>query len=151
MPRGIALAITLAQAAEATGRNRSTILRGIRRGTVSATRDQRTQAWMVDPSELFRVFPPAAAQGSAQAALGNAAQPYTGDGTTEMRVLAARLDAAEARIADRDELISEQRSMIDDMRRRLDAEAEERRRLTAILADQRAAPAPSRRWWPWRR
>jgi len=32
---------------------------------------------------------------------------------------------------------------------RLDAEAEERRRLTAILADQRAAPA--RRWWPWTR
>ena len=146
MPRGIALAITLAQAAEATGRNRSTILRGIRRGTVSATRDQRTQAWMVDPSELFRVFPPVAAQVAAQGTLGNA-QPYTGDGTTEMRVLAARLDAAEARIADRDQLISEQRSMIDDMRRRLDAEAEERRRLTAILADQRAAPAPIRRWW----
>ena len=34
-----------------------------------------------------------------------------------------------------------------DLRRRLDAEAEERRRLTAILADQRAAPAPIRRWW----
>jgi len=36
---------------------------------------------------------------------------------------------------------------ISDLRRRLDAEAEQRRRLTAILADQRAAPAPIRRWW----
>ena len=39
---------------------------------------------------------------------------------------------------------------IADLRRRLDAEAEERRRLTAILADQRAAPE-RRRWWPWTR
>jgi hypothetical protein len=35
------------------------------------------------------------------------------------------------------------------VRRRLDAEAEERRRLTAVLADQRAASG--RRWWPWTR
>ena len=43
---------------------------------------------------------------------------------------------------------------VSDLRRRLDAEAEERRRLTAILADQRAAPAQIRNrrgWWPWRR
>ena len=45
-----------------------------------------------------------------------------------------------ARLLDKD-------AVIDDLRRRLDAEAEERRRLTAILADQRAAPAPIRRWW----
>jgi hypothetical protein len=34
----------------------------------------------------------------------------------------------------------------DDLRRRLDAEAEERRRVTALLTDQRPA-APRRRWW----
>ena len=62
----------------------------------------------------------------------------------EMIELRARLEAAEARIADKD-------AVIDDLRRRLDAEAEERRRLTAILTDQRAAvpdsvlrPSP---WW----
>ena len=51
-----------------------------------------------------------------------------------------------ARLADKD-------AVIDDLRRRLDAEAEERRRLTAVLADLRAAPpaVPARRsWWPWR-
>ena len=51
----------------------------------------------------------------------------------------------EARLADMERVN-------DDLRRRLDAEAEERRRPTAILADQRAAPAPAvRKWWPWRR
>ena len=53
-----------------------------------------------------------------------------------------------AMIAAKDALIAEQRAILDDLRRRLDAEAEERRRLTATLADQRAPPA--RRWWRWR-
>ena len=48
-------------------------------------------------------------------------------------------------IAAKDTLIAEQRAMLDDLRRRLDAEAEERRRLTMVLADMRAAPASPRR------
>src|SRR4051794_21572490 len=66
--KGVALAVSLAQAAEAIGRNRSMILRSIRRGTISAMRDQRTQAWMADPAELFPVFPPVPALSDTQAA-----------------------------------------------------------------------------------
>jgi hypothetical protein len=155
------LAITLAQAAEATGRNRSTILRSIRRGTLSAVRDQRTQAWMVDPAELFRVFAPVSALGDAEAAQGSA-QMHRADEAAEARVLMARLEAAEARIADKDSTIAEQRAALDDLRRRLDSADEERRRLTMVLADLRTkseivADSPSspttpvRRWWQWRR
>jgi anti-sigma factor RsiW len=38
---------------------------------------------------------------------------------------------------------------IDDLRRRLDSEAEERRKLTALLTDQREKqePEPRRSWW----
>ena len=50
-----------------------------------------------------------------------------------------------AMIAAKDALIAEQRAILDDLRRRLDAEAEERRRLTMVLADLRAAPASPRR------
>jgi hypothetical protein len=50
-----------------------------------------------------------------------------------------------AMIAAKDALIAEQRAILDDLRRRLDAEAEERRRLTMVLADMRAAPASPRR------
>jgi hypothetical protein len=155
MHRGIALAITLAQAAEATGRNRSTILRSIRRGTLSATRDQRTQAWVVDPAELFRVFPPVPALGDAEADQGNA-QAHRASEAAEPRVLMARLEAAEARIADKDATIAEQRAALDDLRHRLNSADEERRRLTMVLADQRtpqpeAPAAPRRRWWRWGR
>ena len=39
----------------------------------------------------------------------------------------------------------------DDLRRRLDAEAEERRRIAALLTDQRpsAQPDVGRGWWEW--
>jgi len=42
--------------------------------------------------------------------------------------------------------------VIDDLRRRLDASEEGRRRLTLMLADQRsiALAAPRRSWWAWR-
>src|SRR3954447_5278644 len=141
MHKGNALAITLAQAAEATGRNRSTILRSIRRGTLSATRDQRTQAWMVDPAELFRVFPPVPALGNTEAAQGSA-QVHRADESAETRVLMARLGAAAARIADKNATIAEQRTALDDLRRRLDSADEERRRLTRLLADQRVKSEP---------
>src|SRR5215471_13686617 len=51
---------SLAEAARATGLNRSTILRAIKRGAISGTRDE-TGAWAVEPVELHRVFPPAEA------------------------------------------------------------------------------------------
>jgi hypothetical protein len=59
------------------------------------------------------------------------------DETAETRELRARLEAAETRIADKDAVIA-------DLRRRLDAEAEERRKLTAMLTDQGGRRLP---WW----
>jgi hypothetical protein len=49
--------ISLAQAATMTGRSRSTILRTIRAGKLSAERDEAASAWAIDLSELGRVFP----------------------------------------------------------------------------------------------
>jgi len=49
----------------------------------------------------------------------------------------------------------EAQTTIADLRRRLDTEAEERRKLTAVLSDLRAAPpamppqAAKRSWWGW--
>ncbi len=53
-------AYTLAEAAQATGLNRSTILRAIKSGKISGTRDTNG-AWSVEPVELHRAFPPAEA------------------------------------------------------------------------------------------
>jgi DNA-binding transcriptional MocR family regulator len=52
--------LTLAEAAQATGLNRSTILRAIKRGAISGVREERG-AWSVEPVELHRVFPRTAA------------------------------------------------------------------------------------------
>lgn len=55
----------LVSAAAATGVNRTTILRAIKAGRISAQRDAQG-GWEVDPAELHRVFPPlpCAAQGA---------------------------------------------------------------------------------------
>jgi hypothetical protein len=146
----------LSQAAKAVGKDRTTILRAIKSGKLSAGRDELTGAWLIEPAELHRLYPPdmphtVHATGNAMARH----EPEPG----EFRELQARLEAAEARLVDKDAVIAEQRSTLDDLRRRLDIEAEERRRLTMLLADQRtAAPAPTstpvpprRSWWLWLR
>jgi hypothetical protein len=48
---------SLQQAATATGLNKSTVLRAIKAGKVSAVRDEQGQ-WQVEPAELDRVYPP---------------------------------------------------------------------------------------------
>ena len=124
------MAYTLGQAAGAVGLSKSSILRALKRGTISASRDPITGNWAIEPAELHRAFQPVTV-GTPDGASRNGAEPV---------VPRALLDAERARAT-----VLE--GVVEDLRRRLDAEAEERRRLTAILADQRAAPAPIRRWW----
>ena len=49
---------SLQEAADAAGVNKSTILRAIQAGKVSATRNEHDQ-WLIEPAELHRVYPPA--------------------------------------------------------------------------------------------
>jgi hypothetical protein len=130
---------TLAQAAKAVRRDKTTLLRAIKKGTVSAVRDESTGGWLIEPVELHRVYPvaDAAMRASATAAISS------GDAEVEIRELRARL-------ADKD-------AVIEDLRQRLDREGEERRqaqaKLTALLTDRREMrepPRPRRSWWRWR-
>jgi hypothetical protein len=132
----------LVQASQATGRSKSTVVRAIRRGLISAARDEVTGGWLIEPAELHRVYPPVAP--SSVGTAGDADRNHNGtDATAELRELRARLEAAELRFADAQDQIA-------DLRRRLDAEAEERRRLTVVLADRSTVPpTPARRWWTW--
>jgi hypothetical protein len=56
-------AFTLGTASQATGCAKSTVLRAIKAGRISATRDDLGQ-WQIDPTELFRVFPALAIPGA---------------------------------------------------------------------------------------
>ena len=66
--------------------------------------------------------------------------------------LRQRLAVAEARLTETQDAVRTRDDTIADLRRRLDIADEERRRLTMVLADLRAAPVaqPARRsWWRW--
>ena len=117
---------TLGQAARATGKAKPTIARAIQTGRISASRSD-DGAWQIDPAELHRVY------------------PMTGQTNgTMLRDLPA--EPATTSLADllveRDRLgWPNRRKRSRDLRDRLDHEAEERRKLTAILT------GPRRSWW----
>jgi hypothetical protein len=138
------MAYNLAEAGKAIGVNRSTVLRAIRKGTISATRDPSTGGWLIEASELHRVFPAVASDNG----MPGVATASNGSQATELVELRVRLEAAELRLQEKDEQLR-------NLWQRFDAEAEERRRLTMVLTDMRAAPilqpVPARRrWWRWR-
>ena len=109
-------AYTLAQAIAATGRSRSTLIRAIRKGTITATRDE-AGTYLVEPSELHRVFP--AAEHDMPGDLSN--------GVPRHAELAARFEAEQAKNA----ILLDQ---ISDLRHRLDEERSERRQTAERLA-----------------
>jgi uncharacterized coiled-coil protein SlyX len=138
---------TLTQASKACGKGKSTLLRAIRSGRISADRDEVAGTWLIAESELHRVFDPVPTVPVRNPFDG---APRTADRTAEL----------EARIAGLEEAQRLRDDAIRDLRGRLDAEADERRRvqaqLTALLTDQRAVrPAAEttqrRTWWRWKR
>ena len=89
------MVLSLAEAAQQTALNRSTILRAIKSGKISGTRDPNG-AWVVEPAELFRVFAPAeaAAQGV----------PDHAQADPELRI---RLQVAEERLGELKQMIAD--------------------------------------------
>lgn len=149
------MAYTLMHAAKAAGRAKSTVLRAIQSGKLSATRDEVTGSWLIEPAELHRVYPGAADIPSVQSA---PAPVRSSNGVQHQSATAAlqgRLETAEARIAEmlesqrlRDEVIADLRQQRDQAQTQLAAAQE---RIAALLTDQRTAAPARRGWWRWRR
>src|SRR6476659_7380199 len=135
---------TLSEAARAAGRGKTTLLRMIRSGKLSATRDPVTDGWLIEPVELHRLYPPAHREPVHQ----------SDDGAPRIAALEARLEAANDAIRVRDDMIAAHRSEIEDLRQQR-AQAHQQLatalgQIAALLTDQRppAPPAaPRRRWW----
>src|SRR5512147_1175383 len=101
---------TLGEAAKATGKSKAAISRAIKNHMLSAEK-QADGSYRIDPSELHRIYPPVSSeQVNQQLAIG-------AETTGQIRELQAKLEAATQRLRDKDDVI-------DDLRRRLDAEAE---------------------------
>ena len=118
------MSYTVGQAAKATGKSKPTISRAIRTGIISATKNENG-SYTIDPAELHRVFPP---------------KRLSSDETRD--ILRSETPALQVTLQREIELLREmltsKDAVIDDLRERLDREGEERRKLTAILTDQRA-------------
>jgi hypothetical protein len=116
---------TLGTAAHACGLNKSTVLRAIKAGKISATRDEHGQ-WQIDPAELHRVYPPVASTDAAQPGEQRYAPAPSRDRT--------------------DELVAQLREQLADMRNERDrarADADTWRAAFERECAQRALPAPS--------
>jgi hypothetical protein len=79
----------LATAAAAAGINKSTVLRHIKAGKVSATRDQNG-GWQIDAAEFHRTFPPLLTASAEQ-------QPRQQDATADAMVALLREQLADMR------------------------------------------------------
>ena len=137
------MAYSLKQAAEATGKSKPTILRAIQSGKISAKKDDHNE-WLIDPAELHRVYEPVTRNDTRTVVERNDEIPNeTASLRREVEIRDERLIAIEAE-RERERLTLQE--TIADLRRRLDAEAEERRKLTMLLTDQRKAelePVPA--------
>jgi hypothetical protein len=118
------MSYTVGQAAKATGKSKPTISRAIGTGIISATKNENG-SYTIEPAELHRVFPP---------------KQLSSDETRD--ILRSETPALQVTLQREIELLREmltsKDAVIDDLRERLDREGEERRKLTAILTDQRA-------------
>lgn len=127
---------SLGEAAKKLGVSKPTVQRAIKSGRLSAAR-RDDGSYDIDPAELRRAFP----------AVVTVERNVTADlKRNETGELQAEIEGLQQQVA----LLKDERN---DLRRRLDTEAEERRRLTALLTDQRPAPQPAERrgWWRWLR
>lgn len=135
------MSLSAREAAEQVGLSKQAVIKAIQRGQLSATKDRKGE-WRIDAAELFRVWPAKS-------------QPSTGDGSVDALVDAtgdmastsdvARLEAENEQLRER---LADKNDVIADLRRRLDAEADERRRLTALLTVEDDSPsAPAAPWW----
>jgi excisionase family DNA binding protein len=121
------MSYSLAEAAKATGTNKTTILRAIKSGKISGERDEHGN-WRLEPAEVHRVYEPVVRT--------DAEPPATQhNALTDLLVVELR-----ATIADKNAVIADLRSDRNEWR-----EAHERAQAAlteAIAAAQRLLPAP---------
>ena len=137
------MSYTLGQAAKAVGMSKTSILRSIKAGRISAGRDEFGQ-WAIEPCELHRVYP--ALTDDTGTGNGTGERAVTG-GETALAEANARAALAEARLFDF-------KSMLDDTREQRDRWQQQAERLaTLAITDQRkeAASAQPQSWRRWLR
>jgi len=141
---------SLRQAAQQAGTSKSTILRAVQSGRLSASRTD-DGGYAIEPAELFRVYPPKPSTNLGAASpvgvphqsvnhgVGQDTPPRGPDVATELRI---RNAALEAQIDALKQILEAEKRRADEVRAERDRWAQQAERL--------AIPAPAkRRWWRW--
>lgn len=129
--------LSASQAAKEAGVSVPTISRAIKSGKISA---QKTESggYLIDPAELFRVFPPVTSETPRKGdALGTETPNESGVLQVEVKLLR--------------EALERERAMLEDVRTDRDHWREQAERATRLLAPPVTAERPRRSWWPFRR
>ncbi len=123
--------LSLREAAQQAGTSKSTILRAIQSGRLSATRTD-DGGYSIDPAELCRVYPPRSeADQSADQGAGQGATAAATDLTTELRIRNAQLEAG----------FNALKAILEAEKKHLEEVREDRDRWAA-QAERLALPAP---------
>lgn len=134
--------LSLADASRLAGVSKSALFKAMKRGVFSGVRDDVTGEWRVNIAELQRVYPLKDPSTLTDEVPQNVHVPTV----NESAILSERVRSLE-------ETLDQVKGERDDLRRRLDSESEERRRLVlALTAPQPTADlsAPSQRTpWIW--
>lgn len=126
---------SISEAARAAGKSKSTLLRAIKSGRLSASRDG-AGSFVLDPAEVARVYPAASSGASSGAPVARHGAASGAGDTSEVSALRDRLADAERRAAVAEALADERAASLADARQ--------------SLADiRRLLPPPSvpRPWW----
>jgi hypothetical protein len=116
------MTITLGEASRQTGKTKSTILKAIKTGRLSAAKGE-TGDWQIDPAELFRVYAPTSSPENAPALEVNAL-------AVEIGIMRERCSQLETQLAD----VRQDREHW-------------RQQATALLADHRQQEQPEPKGW----
>jgi hypothetical protein len=115
--------LTAREAGERVGKTRQAIIKAIRKGTISAAKDDNGE-WRIDPAELFRVYPPVSQVDDTD---------HATETVQDTDGLRREIEVLRERLAEKDEVI-------DDLREDRDRWREQATRLLP-------APQPRRGFW----
>jgi excisionase family DNA binding protein len=119
--------LTAKEAAEQTGNSKPAILKAIKSGRLSASKNDRGE-WRIDPAELFRVYPEA---DNHSEKIHASLSPESNVVHSEVQLLREQMQRIET---ERDRERRQFENVIDDLREDRD---HWRRQATALLTDQR--------------
>lgn len=150
------MSFSITRAAKETGLSKSTVSRAIKAGKLSAAR-QDDGSYLIDPAELFRVYPRKVAQpasGARHDAPRNPPEEANATALADIEILRVKLEMTQAMLAREQETVA-------DLRKRLDVATERVLSLTKVAQPHDdagndapcnpAQPDEKRGFWSWLR